>query len=292
MNRIIKKFVIASPSFWFFSVVSLICICVTLWAQHKIVATVDVYEKQIEKMYEASIKDNTNVFMINADSICSILSGQGKGKYKEEKVLKYCFTQIDGYLQKAITQNSDNCNTYIVDIKKVLDNQYLRIRQEYEALQTWCAILTIVFLVFSFYSLYKADDLVRQGRKGLSEIETIKKEGRSNINMIQKEANESITIFKQTIGLELVEINEKMNGVRKKIDESSTKVDIEIKRLSEEIDNKILFAEQEYNKKIQDIISGAEKQIVQDNTEIDVLRAQIESIKNEFNLYKTLNPLY
>lgn len=291
MNRIVKKFLFESPSFWFFVLASIICAGITIWAQYRIIRTVDVYEKQLADLNDSTINNMVNTPLIQIDSIKNVLNSKDGSKNKEAQILKYCIQEIDSYVQKEISMNHKNCTLYVAEVKKILDNQYMRVRQEYEALQTWCAILTIVFLVFSFYSLYKADDMVRQGRQGLREIEYIKKEGRSNIEKIQKEANESVATFKQTIGLELVEMKDKMSGVGKKIDEISSKADLEIKRISEDVEKKVLFTEQKYDQRIQEIISEAEDRITQNDTEIEMLRAQMSSLRDEFELYKTLNPL-
>lgn len=250
-----------------------------------------IYEKQLTALYDSTTNDSVNTPIIQVDSVKNILSSKIGTKNKEVQILKYCIGEINNYVQKEISQESKKSTLYVAEVKKIMDNQYMRVRQEYEALQTWCAILTIVFLVFSFYSLYKADDMVRQGRQGLREIEQIKKEGRSNIEKIQKEANDSITTFKQTIGLELVDMNEKMSRIGKKMDEVSSNADIEIKRMSEDIDNKVLFTEQKYDRRIQEIISNAEERIMHNNTEMEILSAQMKSLRDEFELYKTLNPL-
>lgn len=291
MNKIVKKFFFESPSFWFFVLVSIVCAGITIWAQSRIIKTVGIYEKQLTALYDSTTNDSVNTPIIQVDSVKTILSSKIKTKNKEAQILKYCIGEINNYVQKEISQESKKSTLYVAEVKKIMDNQYMRVRQEYEALQTWCAILTIVFLVFSFYSLYKADDMVRQGRQGLREIEQIKKEGRSNIEKIQKEANDSITTFKQTIGLELVDMNEKMSRIGKKMDEVSSNADIEIKRMSEDIDNKVLFTEQKYDQRIQEIISNAEERIKHNNTEMEILSAQMKSLRDEFELYKTLSPL-
>ena len=242
----------------------------------KIISTVDEYEKQMDKLYATLIQDSVNSPVINVDSVCAILNTSGKSKSKDKEVLRYCLTEMDKYVQSEVAKSNTACTTYALEIKKLLDNQYYRVRQEYEALQTWCAILTIVFLVFSFYSLYKADDMVKQGRKGLSEIEAIRKDGQTNIYQIQKDAENSVSEMKHTIEGHVQVMNERMGEVEKKIGEDSGKIDAELKRLQTEVDKKINEADEAYTKRIEMKVSDLEKHISSARTMIDEAMKSIQ----------------
>lgn len=251
MSKILRKFVLSSPSFWFFFAVSVICISLTIWSQQKIISTVDEYEKQMDKLYTTLVQDSQKSPIVNVDSVCAILNTSGKSKSKDKEVLRYCLTEMDKYVQSEVSKSNAACTTYAAEIKKLLDNQYYRVRQEYEALQTWCAILTIVFLVFSFYSQYKADDMVKQGRKGLNEIETIRKDGQTNIYQIQKDAERSVSEMKNTIEGQVQSMNKKIDDVEKKITDESNKIDKELTRLQTEVDQKVSDAGEAYTQRIE-----------------------------------------
>lgn len=60
------------------------------------------------------------------------------------------------------------------DTTAMLDMEFAKIQHEYEVMALWAGILTIVFLIFSFYSLIKSDTLTRQSEDALSEIKIIK----------------------------------------------------------------------------------------------------------------------
>lgn len=53
---------------------------------------------------------------------------------------------------------------------ELLELNFNRIQHEYTVLALWAGVLMIVFLIFSFYSLYKTDDIARQGKDSLKEI--------------------------------------------------------------------------------------------------------------------------
>ena len=60
-----------------------------------------------------------------------------------------------------------------------------KIEHEYTNITIWAAVLTIVFLVFSFFSLFK----IEQSRK---EIEDLKRQGEADINAIITNASDII----------------------------------------------------------------------------------------------------
>lgn len=67
--------------------------------------------------------------------------------------------------------------TSAVTTEKMLELHLGKIEHEYTNITIWAAVLTIVFLVFSFFSLFK----IEQSRK---EIEDLKRQGEADINAI------------------------------------------------------------------------------------------------------------
>lgn len=45
------------------------------------------------------------------------------------------------------------------EIRSLLQLEFNKIQNEYEALEIWAGILTVVFLIFSFYSLFKTEQI-------------------------------------------------------------------------------------------------------------------------------------
>lgn len=71
--------------------------------------------------------------------------------------------------------------------KAMIDLHLDKIEHEYSNITMWGAILTILFLVFSFYSLYKIDELIKQGQEGIIRINEIKKDGEKSVEQFKNE---------------------------------------------------------------------------------------------------------
>lgn len=81
--------------------------------------------------------------------------------------------------------------------RDLLELQYAKIQHEYESIQIWYGILTVIFLIFSFYSLYKVDDIIRQGKDGLKDLDNIKEQGDKKIKSFGEEGDKKLNAFTQ-----------------------------------------------------------------------------------------------
>lgn len=77
-------------------------------------------------------------------------------------------------------------------MNSMLDAHLDKIEHEYSNITLWAAVLTILFLVFSFYSIFKMDELVQQGSVGLRDIRRLKEKGEEDITSIIKRGEESL----------------------------------------------------------------------------------------------------
>lgn len=73
-------------------------------------------------------------------------------------------------------------------MEDMLQLQSHRIESDFSLLSIWAGILMIVFLVFSIYSMYKTDELIKQGREGVKSIE----QSQSMVNEHIKEIDEHV----------------------------------------------------------------------------------------------------
>ena len=83
--------------------------------------------------------------------------------------------------------------------KTMLDLHLDKVEHEYSNITLWAAVLTILFLVFSFYSIFKMDELVKRGNEGVEEIRQLKDEGETSISLIKKHGLRTISTTKQSI---------------------------------------------------------------------------------------------
>ncbi len=97
--------------------------------------------------------------------------------------------------------------------KAMIDLHLTKIDHEYNNITMWAAILTILFLVFSFYSIFKMDELIQQGREGVKDIKRLKKVGDDSIAYIKAKNNEQITKLKEGTEQIIKEHREKLEGI-------------------------------------------------------------------------------
>ncbi len=97
--------------------------------------------------------------------------------------------------------------------KAMIDLHLTKIDHEYNNITMWAAILTILFLVFSFYSIFKMDELIQQGREGVKDIKRLKKVGDDSIACIKAKNNEQITKLKEDTEQIIKEHREKLEGI-------------------------------------------------------------------------------
>lgn len=71
--------------------------------------------------------------------------------------------------------------------KAMIDLHLDKIEHEYSNITMWGAILTILFLVFSFYSLYKIDELIKQGQEGVDTINNLIDKGEQSVERFKEE---------------------------------------------------------------------------------------------------------
>lgn len=91
----------------------------------------------------------------------------------------------DEHLVKSI-------ESYMAMSKELLELQSTKIQSDYAILSLWAGILMIVFLVFSIYSMFKTDEILRQSREGLKAIEATEKEADTIIDRVETKTNEEI----------------------------------------------------------------------------------------------------
>lgn len=124
--------------------------------------------------------------------------------------------------------------------------QYDKLSNEYEAMQIWYGILTVIFLVFSFYSMFKVDDILRQG-------------------------NESITSFRAD-ALKEVEKQKKNAG------EISKVIDTKITEANSIIDTKVADNLQPLLITIEEA-KGMNQSLIQEIEAVNILLKQLETNK-------------
>lgn len=142
---------------------------------------------------------------------------------------------------------------YLVEMqtKTMIDLHLNKVEHEYSNLTMWAAILTILFLVFSFYSIYKMDELIQQGNEGVKDIRSLKKDSENLIvslestskSEIDKTRNQIDNFIKeqqkrmvQTLGYFEEENAKKLNEINKCFADACNIVE-QIKSVKDSIEN-------------------------------------------------------
>lgn len=192
---------------------------------------------------------------------------------------------------------------------KTMINLHLgKVEHEYSNITMWAAILTILFLVFSFYSIFKMDELIQQGNEGVKDIKQLKCDGNKEVEKLKDttaklientEATVNTFIQKQQerIDATFLAVQERSNNIKqlssdllRNFDEQRQALDKEFQRISKEYEERIKQLLNEKNKQFQDVNDQMSKLIIQTSTYINDLQSNkgIASVltetdsKNEF----------
>lgn len=104
----------------------------------------------------------------------------------------------------------------------LLELEFNKIQSEYEELSIWSGILGVIFLVFSFFSLYKGDDVIKQASETLTEIQDIRDSVADKSDDLDKTVKEKI----EELSTKISPLEEKLKDLTTSI--SNKKITIEI----------------------------------------------------------------
>ena len=106
--------------------------------------------------------------------------------------------------EHLVTQLEQN----IKAVQSMLELQDARIQADFTILSIWAGVLMIVFLIFSIYSIFKTDELMRQSREGLLAVEEAKKKAEVNVQMVKEKASEQVKLVSDTANNEMQKFQE------------------------------------------------------------------------------------
>jgi len=141
-------------------------------------------------------------------------------------------------LKKDSLLINNQTNLISQETKSLLELEFNKLQNEYEVLAVWGAVLTIVFLIFSFYSLFKTDDLAKQGRDGLKDIVNLKEQGDKIIFDTKEKHNKLIKNFEAEISGFNSIVKDMKDSLDSKSQEFEGRFEI-IEQKSKQLDNQI-----------------------------------------------------
>ena len=137
--------------------------------------------------------------------------------------------------------------------ERLLELEFAKIQHEYEVLNLWCALLTIVFLIFSFFSIFKTNEMTRQGEEALQQLRDTATTAREKSDSIDTQVTTAET-----------RVNKKMNELSGQAETKFTNLESKINR-------------QETKQ------SDIDSRLVQNIATIDGLNQRLGNISSELN---------
>lgn len=120
----------------------------------------------------------------------------------------------------------------LAENRSLLEMQASRIQSDFTLLSLWAGILMIVFLIFSIYSMFKTDELMKQSRENLKKIEDAANKTDLVFETIRKKTEE-----------ELAKVTQRADDEAKKISSESLQtiedVEKEIETMREGFSNMV-----------------------------------------------------
>ena len=270
-------------NFIMFFVAVLIVVIVALVTEHRIIKGHESNLKALTEKFEIINLVTQQECSLEEDAISSLNETMHLDS-SQCKILKSVLLELE-------TKHGSTHRDYRVgveEIRMMLDAQSVKVQNEYESLQIWCGLLTIVFLVFSFYSVFKADNIVRQGNEALSDISKIKREGRESVDGISEQVNKKIKEFidssKTTLSKEKQEITNEIVEYKNKAISSLTEKEKDIEKgITDSFkDNTSQLNEivKQENEKLDKKMADHNKRIVEIDQQLKSMESRLASMKN------------
>ncbi|UBD63955.1 hypothetical protein K6V25_13455 [Bacteroides salyersiae] len=152
-------------------------------------------------------------------------------------------------LTKDSTISLDQVVIDIVEEKQkeslsLLELQYNKLQHDFTILSLWAGILMIVFLIFSIYSMFKVDEMQKQGRDYLNTMEGFSIEAKNISDSIEDKANEEISSLEERT-------TKAMNGLstesKKQLDDLKNTID----KLQSEFESSVKTKTREFEKTVE-----------------------------------------
>lgn len=82
----------------------------------------------------------------------------------------------------------------------ILHMEYDKLNNEFDVLSIWAATITIVFLVFSLYSIFRTDDMLNKAHDSLDQISSYNKEAQQILHDARQQSDDLVRSANNRIG--------------------------------------------------------------------------------------------
>ena len=185
--------------------------------------------------------------------------GQGRFAVSPDSLDRLC-RRIEGAAVDFDRADTDE------SIRHLLELEFNKIQHEYDVLAFWGGILTIVFLIFSFYSLFKGEEMNRQANEALRDLRRIKTEAEKK----STEIDTQIEGFEERINADKSYVDTAESGV----DEFSNQKKGELKTYTDErigeIERSLKAEFDKYKRQLEEIVARQANPDIQQDEMDDV----------------------
>lgn len=110
------------------------------------------------------------------------------------------------------------------DTSRLLALEFTKIQSEYSALALWAALIMVAFLLFSFFSMFKSEELVKQGHDTVGRIGEMQNRTQTQVNDMIQASRTDLRGIEREARLAATEIKDTIATGRKELDEFRRKL--------------------------------------------------------------------
>ena len=129
----------------------------------------------------------------------------------DQQLKKYESSHISGAKRAELREKE--LEKFHQEIKSLLELEYNRIQNEFESIEIWAAVLTIIFLIFSFYSLFKTEQLENQSKEELLKIKKIGKDGQAKLDKFDTDSEKGLKSLDTALEEVKKDTKEELDGI-------------------------------------------------------------------------------
>lgn len=197
------------------------------------------------------------------------------------------------------------------EVKALLELQFNKIQNEYETQEIWTGILTIVFLIFSFYSLFKSEEMERQGKVALHSIEESEKGAKKALGSIEADKTTKLNEIKDDYDKWIKKEEEKVaQNVGEVQSNLSNQITSEINTITEKLETVYRNSTTQYQETLKQKTNTFIEELQKDNiekislfiktleeknageiqTQVDLWTSKMSELKSEYE--KVINDIF
>lgn len=94
-----------------------------------------------------------------------------------------------------------------------MELEYNRIQNEFEAIEIWTGVLTVIFLIFSFYSLFKTEQLENQSRDELAKLKKLFEDGQLKLGRFDANSETALTKLNTSVDEIKKNVKDQIDGL-------------------------------------------------------------------------------